>query len=156
MLTAVRTRWFSWDFTVTDGERPVAHIEMSRWRERGVFAVQGVSYRVYREGRMSGDFLLRGSGTTVARARKPSAFRRTFLVEHEGQHYVLRKRSFFGRAFVLLRGDREVGSVSRVALFSRSAAIDLPADLPLAVQLFITWLVLIAWKRSARAAAAAG
>lgn len=156
MLTAVRKGWFSWDFTIADGTRPVADVDMSRWGESGEVKVGAVAYHVSREGRFSGDFLISGAGSTLARARKPSPFSRTFEIRHEGQQYVLRKASFFGRGFVLLKGDRQVGSVSRMALFSRSALIDLPDELPLAVQVFITWLVFVSWKRSARAAAASG
>ena len=156
MLTAVRKRWFSWDYTISEGSRDLADITMARWRESGVVTVQGVAFRASREGRMSGDFRLQGPGATVARASKPSAFRRAFVVAHEGDHYILRSRSLVSRAFVLLKGEREVGSVTPTSIFSRSAVIDLPADLPLPVRAFIVWLVIISWKRAARAAAAGG
>ena len=73
MLTAVPTRWFSWDFTVTDGARTVATIDVSWWREQGTLTVDGVDHCVYREGMLSGEFILEAEGSVVARARKPSA-----------------------------------------------------------------------------------
>jgi hypothetical protein len=63
MLTAVPKRWFSWDFTVTEESQAVADIDISWWREKGILTVQGVDYRVSREGMMSGDFVLESAGS---------------------------------------------------------------------------------------------
>jgi hypothetical protein len=156
MLTVVRTHWFSRGLTVSDGSRVVATIDMARWRERGVLTVQGVTCRLFRERPRGGDFILESSGTTLARARKPSAFRRTFIIDHAGRRYVLRARAAFRRAFVLVEGDREVGSVSPASLFARGASAELPVEMPLPVKAFLIWLVVISWRRAARAAAAAG
>lgn len=154
MLTIVRNSWFSWDASVSDGSQPLAEITVSRWRERGELKVEGGTYLARREGRVSGDYLLESGGTTVARASKSGAFRRTFTISHEGQRYAFTKRSVLGRTLVLRRGDRDVGTVARSAPFSRQATADLPADLPLPLQAFIIWLAIVSWRRTARAAAA--
>jgi hypothetical protein len=147
MLTAVPTRWFSWEFTVNDGPRSVATIDVSWWREQGTLTVGGVDHRVYREGMLSGDFILEVAGSVVARARKPSAFRRAFAIEHGRRRYVLQAASAFRRRMVLLEGDRTVGSMSPQSAFTRRADVDLPSDLPLAVRVFIIWLAVLLWKR---------
>jgi hypothetical protein len=151
MLTAVPKSWFSWDFTVMDGTRAVSDIDVSCWREKGVITVAGTDYRVYREGLMSGDFILASDETVLARAQKPSAFRSAFNVEHAGKQYTLRPTSVWGRAFALLDGDRVVGMLSPRGLFTRRAAVDLPENLPLSVRVFIIWLAVIIWKREADA-----
>lgn len=153
MMTAVPRRWFSWDFTVNDGPRSVATIDVSWWREHGTLTVAGVDHRVYRERMLSGDFILEAAGSVVARARKPSAFRRAFAIEHSGRRYSLQAASVLRRRMVLLEGDRNVGSLSPQSVFTRRADVDLPPDLPLAVRVFVIWLAVILWKRESDAGA---
>lgn len=155
MLTAVPKHWFSWDFTVTEGSQTVAEIDISWWREKGALTVQGVDYRVYREGMMSGDFILESAGSTLARAQKPSAFHRSFAIDHEGRRYILRAESVFRRTFLLLDGDRKIGSLSPEGIFTRRTKVDLPPALPLAVRVFVIWLTVILWKRESDSGAAA-
>jgi hypothetical protein len=155
-LTLHPKHWFSWDFTVDDGQRAVADIDVSWWRERGTLSVAGRTYPVYREGLMSGDFILESDGVVLARAAKPSAFRRAFELNHDGRTYILRARSAFRRAFVLEHGSREVGSVVPQGLMRRWATAELPDTLPLPVKVFALWLTILIWKRESDSAAAAG
>ncbi|MGE5528303.1 MAG: hypothetical protein ACM3X6_04075 [Patescibacteria group bacterium] len=60
---------------------------------------------------MSGAFILASSGTVLARAEKPGAFRRAFMVEHTDSRYTLRAASVFGREFLLIDGGLAVGSI---------------------------------------------
>jgi hypothetical protein len=64
----------------------------------------------------------------------------------------LKPRSLFSRTFVLVHGDREIGSMRSTSLLGNSADIDFPENLPLPMQLFLAFLVITAWRR-ARAAA---
>jgi len=153
MLTAIPKHWFSWDFTVQEGSRDVAKIDVSWWREKGTLTVQGKDYHVYREGVMSGLFVLESAGAVLARAEKPSAFRRMFVIEHAGRQYTLQAKSAFRRAFVLLQGSQEVGWITPQGVFSRKSTVDLPESLPTPVKVFILWLTVILWKREADAAA---
>ena len=155
MLTAVPTRWFSWEFTVNDGPRAVATIDVSWWREQGTLTVGGVDHRVYREGMLSGDFILEAAGSVVARARKPSVFRRAFEIEHGRRRYELHATSVLRRRMVLLEGDKTIGSLSPQGVFTRRADVDLPPDLPLAVRVFVIWLAVILWKRESDSGAIA-
>ena len=153
MLQAVPTHWLSWNFTVTQGSEVLANIDTPRWSEKGVLTIDGRTYRVYREGLASGDFVLESPEMIVARARKPSAFRRAFIVEHSGRQYSLRTKWPCGRAFRLLDGETEIGSISPEGFLTRRAAVVMPHDMPLLVQVFVVWLAIIIWKRDANAAA---
>jgi hypothetical protein len=152
MLMAVPARWFSWDFAVLEGSQVIAAIDVSWWREEGELAVQGRTFRVYREGLMRGAFVLESAGSVLARAEKPSAFRRAFVVEHGGRRYTFAARSPFQRAFELRDGSGAVGAIAPLGIFTRRARVDLPEDLPLAVRVFIVWLAVILWRRDANAA----
>lgn len=100
-LNAIPKRWFSWDFYVLDGARQVAEIDVAWWREQGQLTVEGVPYKVNREGLMSGDFVLEAAGAVMARAEKPEALLRRFLIEYEGREFTLRAKSVFRRKFTL-------------------------------------------------------
>jgi hypothetical protein len=154
MLKLTPKSWLSWDFIVTDGESPVAEIDISWWREKGVLTVRGSTYEVYREGLMSGDFILESSGAILARAEKPSALYRSFDLECGEKYYTLRAESAFSRKFVLMSEDRAVGWLSPDGLFTRRATVELPENIPLPVKVFIIWLVVILWKRESDSAAA--
>jgi len=114
--------------------------------------VGGSSYNVYREGVMSGKFILEGNGTQLASAEKPSAFRRSFTVRRDDKIYTLQAESAFKRSFVLLEQDRPIGSIVPRGMFTRKATVDFPDDLPLSVHIFLIWLTVILWKRDAAAA----
>lgn len=147
MLQIVPAHWYSWDVSVTDESRPVADIAMSWWREKGALTIDGATYPLYREALISGDFVLEHAGRVLARAEKPSVFRREFVIRHADREYTLRRESMFRRAFVLLDGSRQVGSIAPNSAFTRKAAADLPHDLPLPVRMFIVWLTVISWRR---------
>jgi hypothetical protein len=151
-MTVAPTRWYSWDFDVTDGGRHVAHLDVSAWREQGVLTIDGVAHLVYREGVGSGEFLLERDGIVLARATKPSAFRSAFEVRHDGRTYELAKESLWQRRFVLRSGNAEIGSLAPRSAIGREAVATLPEPWPLPLKVFVIWLVVILWKRAAAAA----
>ena len=76
MLQVVPTHWYSWDVTVTDESRPVADITLSWWREKGALTIDDSNVPLSAEAPISGDFVLEHAGGVLARAEKPSVFRR--------------------------------------------------------------------------------
>ena len=142
--------WYSWDFSVTAGDRTIARFDLSSWRERGVITIDGIEHRVFRES-MLGDFVIERGSQTLARATKTSVFTHTMIVRHDGREYMLRKPSVWRRAFVLMDGARQIGSIAPTSVWTRRAAVDLPAQWPLHLQAFVIWLTLVLWKRDAHA-----
>jgi hypothetical protein len=155
-LALVPRSWFSWDFQVIQDGSPIAAIDIASWREKGVLAVGGASYKVYREGLMSGQFILEFNGTQLASAEKPRALHRSFTVQHEGRVYTLKAASALKRTFLMLEGDRQIGSITPAGMFTRKATVDLPDELPLPIRVFLLWLTVILWKRDSEAAGASG
>ena len=43
-MMLVPAHWYSWEFDVTDGQRRIARVEMSAWRENGVLNVDGINH----------------------------------------------------------------------------------------------------------------
>lgn len=146
MLTMI-PKPFSRTFSVMDGSEPVAHaVDLSWWSDKGALTVKGVTYTARREGVMSGAWVLESVAGAVARATKPSALRRSLIVEHAGRHYTLRAASVLGREFVLFDGATRIGSLSREGIFTRRAAVDLPSTMPIVLRVFVIWLTVRLWK----------
>lgn len=152
MLHALPTSWFSSSFQITRDGEEVGHLVLTRLRETATFTVNDVEFKFYREGLVSGDFVLDFQGSAIAVAQKPSAFRQRFTVSFKEHDYVLAAASAMGRAFVLRAGEEEVGHIRPFNMLSRKAEVDLPDEVPLPVQAFCLWLVLVLWQRAAAAA----
>ena len=146
MIEAVPTRWFSGDYRLQQPHGTVAELNVSAWREKAEFQIQGGRYRLDREGRPSRAFVLMRGGELLARAIKPSAFRSRFEVQFAGHAFELRPQGWRSD-FVLYDGTVQVGSVRRAGAFTRRAIIDLPEVWPLAAQVFVFWLALLIWNR---------
>ncbi len=154
MLEAKPVNIFSGDFNIEAEEQKIAFLDISLWKESGKISIEGRPYKLYREGLMSGAFVLENEGHAIARAIKPSAFRSQFDLEINARRYSLKRDSVFGRAFSVFQDGAAVGSIRPAGLFTKRTIIDLPADWPIPVQVFVFWLVLVIWKRKDRAAAA--
>lgn len=154
MIDAVPAAWFSSKFKLVRDGREVGLLEPAALSERATFAVKDVAFEFYREG-LVGDFVLAFEDAALARADKPSALTRRFVVIVEDRRYVLEAESALQRAFVFRNeGDEAVrGRIAPKGALTRKATIDLPDDLPLPVQAFCFWLVLVLWNRAAGAAA---
>jgi hypothetical protein len=143
MLKVVPKAW-SYAFSVTDGTESFAQaVDLSWWRDKGELRIQGAIYRTHREG---SSYVLESAAGVVARADRPRAWFREFVIEHSGHRYTLRAKSAFRRKFLLLDGETQVGSISAEGLFTRKAAVELPRELPLFLQVFIIWLAMTLWK----------
>jgi hypothetical protein len=88
MLKLIPKRWFSWDFRLEDASGVAAEVILSSWRERGSIAIGGVRHKVSRHG-LTGPFVLEMAGREAARAVKPSVWRHTFTITHDGSEYTL-------------------------------------------------------------------
>jgi hypothetical protein len=148
VLTLTPRSAFSWNFSVLDGERPLADVNLSSWRERGTISVDGLDYSIDRESAL-GDFVLERSGSVLARAEKPSAFQRAFIIRYKQKPYTLKAESVFRQTFVLLDGDHQIGSIVRKSAWTRQSVVTLPDDWPLAVKSFAIWLTIMHWRRDA-------
>ena len=138
---------FSERYDVLDGRKKLTTVNIGWWREAGEFRLGGEGYKVGRQGLRLGLFYLEQDGKVLATAEKPSALFNRFRVHHRGTEYELARRSMLGRSFDLKRNGVRVGSMTATSAFTRSAEVKLPEKLPVPVQVFITWLVLVIWKR---------
>jgi hypothetical protein len=143
MLKVIPKAW-SYAFSVTDGATSIAQaVDLSWWRDKGELRIQGAVYRTHRDG---SSYVLESSSKVIARAERPRMLFREFVIEHSGHRYTLRAKSAFRRKFLLFEGESQVGSISAEGFFTRKAAVELPSQLPLVLQVFIIWLAMTLWK----------
>lgn len=147
MLEAMATGIFNIKFLLRQQNQLLGEFDTSFWRFKGQLELEEGTYQLYREGWLSGDFLLELNGKVVARASKPSAFQNRFEVELPNRRVVLRKPSPYNRRVIVLDGEREIGSIYPLGVITRRTNIDLPGDWPLPIQVFLFWLVFTLWKR---------
>lgn len=91
-----------WQFEAFDGETLIASIDLKALREGADLRMKGEPFRIFRESLLSGAFVLEAFGEELARAEKPSAFRRRFVIHFAGRRFELEAVSLFGRSFVML------------------------------------------------------
>ncbi|MGH7551695.1 MAG: hypothetical protein ACREMQ_01540, partial [Longimicrobiales bacterium] len=142
MWKAVAASWFSWTFRVLENDRQITQLERSWVGNTGSFALDRVEYRIRRDGLRS--FALERDGHVLARTR--SAFGRRFDVTAHDRMLTLKPRSLFTRTYIVLHGDREIGSMRATTFFRRAAEIDFPPQLLLPLRLFLAFLVITAWR----------
>lgn len=147
MLKVRAKALFSEQYEILDGRQMLTTVNIGWWREAGKFRLDGEQYEVGRRGLRTGLFYVEQDGELLASADKPNALFNRFTVQYKDQEYELSRRSLFGRAFDLKLNGSRVGSMTATSTFTRSAKVDLPGELPAPVQVFITWLVLVIWKR---------
>ena len=149
MLSLQPIAWYSWSFRILEGDREVARLDRSAFRERATFSLEGSQYEMRRTSLTLGTFVLERDGRLLAEATKPSAFRREFEVVAEKGPFRLQAASWFRREFLLLQGSSRLGSVKPDSAFGRAATADFPTTIPLPVRLFLVFLVLVLWQRAA-------
>jgi hypothetical protein len=147
MLTATPRNVFSSNFTLRSEDEPLAELNRSSLLEKGTIEVANTTYRVYREGLLSGAFVLETNGRVCARAEKPSAMTRRIVIDAEDIQLELRPRSTLSRSFQLLKGGVVVGTLSPSGFLSRRMNVELSETLSLPVKAFVVWLTVLLWNR---------
>src|SRR5690348_7227886 len=133
MLKVIPKIW-SYSFSVMDGANSVAQVDLSWWRDRGELRVGDATYTARR---VKSSYVLESADAVIVRAERPRKLFRQFLIKHAGRQYILRAKSAFRREFRLFDGGTQVGFISPEGLFTRNAAVKLPKQLPLFLQVFI-------------------
>jgi hypothetical protein len=149
MLRAIPRSLFSWDFSILDDDVEVAGLDVAWLRERGALNIKGTEYNLYRQGWLSGLFVIEGDGTVLAQADKPNALTRRFEVTYGNHTLALTAQSPFTRAFGVYDSENQIGGIYPNHCFTRKTTIDLPDDIILPVKAFLFWLVVLMWRRTA-------
>lgn len=152
ILHAEPTGWASWNVRITEGEREITRLSVSIFRNRGEFTLEGEDYRIESSGVLRTTAVLKRGAGVIARAEKPSFLRRHFEISSAGHHLKLESQSWSGREYALFLGGQEVGRITRKGFIGRKMEMEFPDEVPLVLQVLLTYLVLVQAKREAAAA----
>lgn len=153
MILAKPLSWFSEDYRIFDNDKEVAVLDNSRWRERATVELESQVFSFYRKGLLRSTFVLENvGGAELAIITSNGTFRSSYTISYDGAECVLKPKSFFKRSFILCNEPHTLGSITTANVFSRQIQADLPEALPLHVQIFILWVVLMNWRRRNHAA----
>ena len=143
-LQARPARPFSSTLTVRSGCGDIATMTVDARREAGGLSFAYDRYAVHREAPGAGGFVLEGPEGIFAMACKPTV-RPWFEVAFGGRRLLVEPSSMLRRAYVVTEGVKDRGAVRRrMPPFGRGIEAELTADVPVAVQVFLAWLVLVA------------
>ncbi len=144
MLYARAKSWFSWSFTVYDGNAPVAHVEKKPFKKGVVCRTESKEYMMHRRSWKGREYLLSSGEEVLCRAVATGFFRITFDIHLSDKRLFLRADSGWNHNYTLCDDFGEVGYIRSGSVFTRDATLDLPDTLPLEVKTFIFWLT---WQR---------
>jgi hypothetical protein len=136
-------------YTLTRDGVEIGQIDCGGARWSAALTVGSASYNPVSEGVLRTKFHLDAGGTRIADVELAGTFFRRFVVHAGAKTCTLKVASWFGRSFILTENDVEVGRIARSGFFTARCRAELPDDLPLPVQAFLIWLVLITWRRQA-------
>jgi len=137
----------SWNFDLSEAGHS-ASVEFDWMGEQGAMTIDGKRHEVRKHGVFSGHWTLEANSTTVATARKSSAFTRSFDLATSSGGAVLRAESAFGRT-MLLEGADFHAVIMPAHPFTRRASIT--GQIPdFRITCFAFWLAALVWRRAAQ------
>ena len=142
LLRAKKAGWFRSDYIILLGDEEVATVDWLWSAEPGEFIVADESYTIGRAEEPS-EYRLSHDGAPVCRATEHGFFSRSFRLIYGDQEFDLKPGlSLANCRFVLQQEDTELGVITP-AYFSYSIEAELPDSLPLAVRIFLVWLIIV-------------
>lgn len=136
----------SWNFLLEGGGHS-GSTEINTWSEQGTLTADGQHFQVAKGGWLSGEWTLQDGSGVIARARKISAFTRTFEISSPGGPLTLKAVSAFGRTMTLTGPGAECTFAPDHAFTRRSTIQGNLGDFRMVT--FAFWLATLLWRRAA-------
>ena len=135
-----------------DGEQ-VAALDPEFWREGAELVIADQAWEFTRDG---SDRIARRAGESAARlrARRPSFWSPSWVVDGQGVTYEVARASMFGSGHEIFRDGQLIGEGRQAGFWSSRASLDVDPSVPPVDQLFLLWISHIMRRRAAGAAAA--
>lgn len=145
--------WYSRHFNLMGDGQPVAALRMSLWTEGCEFAIAGHEFTIRRVSLWKDGFQLFAGDDCVCEVRRGFWSRRFELsatLDDANANWILQRAGWFTRDFQLLAGEHEVGTVRPEGWFTRRRVANFTDEVPLPVQVFAIFLVLVVSQRQQR------
>jgi heat shock protein HtpX len=139
---------FSREYTILEGELPVADLEIVSYDYSGAWSLGLERWEVSCDWGMLGlqrDYSLRANGELKGRAQKRGLLSATHVVRFEGQTYTLEKESIFLRQFTLRKDGQTLGAIYPELPVKMTVVAELPVIMLAPLRIFLIFLVLQWW-----------
>lgn len=153
VLRAEPLNWASFGVRILSDDVELTQLKISAIKGKGSFHLDGEEFLVEPKGFFQSDATLMKGSTVVAKSRKTSTFKRRFEISSAGHHLTLASSGWLGKEYLLRLGNQEVGRVKREGFAGRKLLLEFPEDVPLFLQVFLTYVVLSQARKEAAAAA---
>jgi hypothetical protein len=151
--------WYSRHFNLERDGALVAALRMSLLTEGCEFAIAGHEFSVRRVSMWKDGFQLFAGDERVCEVKRGFWSRRFELsatLDEANENWVLQPTGFFTRTYQLLSGEREVGIVRPVGWLTRKRVASFADEVPLPVQVFAIFLVLVVSQRQQKRSTTSG
>jgi len=155
-LHAEPLSWVSSGVRIFRGEDELTQLKITAIKSKGSFQLDGEEFTIEPKGFFQSEAVLKKGSSVIAKVKKNSVFRRRFEVSSAGHRLVLESKKWTGRDYVLLLGNQEVGWVRREGLTGKKIELEFPDEVPVVIQILLTYVVLSQARREAAAGAASG
>lgn len=146
MLTVKKKGFFEDRYIFNKGEEEVARLTTGVWPHKGRIELGNDQYWFYRNGYVSGTFILGQEGNPIASAEKPRAFADHFIIQVGKLTFEITREARFNSAMTVWWEDEQIGTITE-GTKNVHAIIDLPDSLSPSLQIFFFGLVQILWDR---------
>ena len=151
-LTARPTNALARSYDIAAGGAPAGTLATAWMKTTASLTLGGRAFDLVRTSTF-GPYQLDGAMGIIATAIQRSVFRQRYDIEFGRRRWTLQPASMWGRRFVLLdEGGQEIGEVTPDTWWSTRCRVTVPDDVPTEVAVFVLWLVVVSWRRSAAAA----
>lgn len=147
ILEATPDGLFTVNFTVTENEVAVAHIDQKIFslKYKGKITAHSKEYEVYRAGRLKAAWVLdSGGGEAIAIIKRQGWLSRHFYMECTEGEFEIRTRWFsWTEKYELFHAGEKVGSFGLKKTFSRKFFLETTANLSLELRVFLIWFAIV-------------
>jgi hypothetical protein len=151
MLELIPLSVFNWSYQIRDDGADIGVLALSRIKSAGSFTLHDRQLYLKRAS-LVGSIDLVEEGRTVAHAERKGFLRPHYLITAEDRQLAVVGTGFLPRAARIVHGDVVIGNIRRPNLLRRTVTIEAMSGAPVPLLVFCTAVVILHWRRAARAA----
>ncbi|MBT8396894.1 MAG: hypothetical protein HKO65_07425 [Gemmatimonadetes bacterium] len=156
VLRAEPLGWASSSYRVSSGEEEVTQLAISLFKGKGTFEVDGQAFTIDSHGFTRAHATMKRGSSVIAKVKSTKFFGRRFEISSAGHQLVLEGQGLMGKTYVLRLMNKEVGWIRKYGFAGRKLSLDFPEEVPVFLQVLITYVVISQARREGAAAAAGG
>ena len=146
MLYCKPKSYYNLKYSISDGIKQVAEIDIKRNDICGSFQYDYLDYRIQKDGLVFQKYVLDCYGKVIMTANREHPLY-LYDLEVSGERYYFKPYWYFSSNYVLRKDYKDIGRVRRKSIFSMEGVVDLPDMFSVPQQIFLFWLVNLCWRK---------